>query len=136
MKTSVSSISGNRWAMVSLLFVLIFSAHAVMGQQSNSGTYQKPSAEDRAKQQTQMMKDELKLTATQEPKVYAINLKYIKMNDVARTGATDKDKVRKILQKNNEGRKAELKKILTAEQIDLYVKKRQEMKNKPTGGQH
>lgn len=129
MKTSYSSISRNTWHMVSFLFVLIFSATALMGQQSNSDKSQKSSAEDRAKQQTQFMKEELKLNAAQEAKAYAINLKYVKLNDEARK-SPDKEKNRKVMQKNNESRRGELRKILTSEQIDLYLKKREENKTK------
>jgi hypothetical protein len=58
-----------------------------------------PSPEERAKRQTERMKEELKLTAAQEPRVLTINLKYAKkMDDVRKIADTAVQ--RKTFQKN------------------------------------
>lgn len=87
------------------------------------------SPEDRAKHQTEILKTELKLTPAQEPKVYAVNLKFIdKMHgirDIADTAVR-----RKSFEALNKQRDAEYKTILTADQFKLYQKFLDDMKAK------
>lgn len=115
--------------VITVLALIMFIASFVSAQSVGRAHSQAKTPEERAKQQTQFMKEELKLTAAQEAKAYAINLKYVKLNDEARK-SPDKEKNRKVMQKNNEARRDEFRKILTSEQIDLYLKKREENKTK------
>jgi hypothetical protein len=83
-------------------------------QQGQGGT-----PEERAKRQTEMMKTELKLTAAQEPKVDAINLKYAKKMQEARN-TTDTAVRRKTFETLNKQKDAELKGVFTADQFKKY----------------
>ena len=91
------------------------------------------SAEDRAKRQTDMMKDELKLNQDQEKKVYAINLKYSdKMKDVRQIADTSAR--RKSFESLNKQKDEELKKVLTADQFKSYQKLVADMRAKRQQG--
>jgi Spy/CpxP family protein refolding chaperone len=90
------------------------------------------SPEDRAKRLTLMMKDNLSLTAAQEPKVADINLKYAKKNEEIRKIA-DTTARRKTFQSTNKQKDAELKAILTPEQFKTYLKLAEEMKARRRG---
>ena len=100
----------------SLLAILAFLTGSVAAAQQPSR-----SPEDRAKHQTEMMKTELKLTAAQEPKVYAINLKYTeKMHDLREI--QDTAARRKSFETMNKQIDSEFKGVLTAEQFKSYQK--------------
>jgi hypothetical protein len=93
------------------------------------------SPEDRAKRQTEMMKESLSLTAVQEPKVSAINLKYAKKLEEVRKVA-DTAAQRRSAQKLNQQKESELKTVLTAAQFKSYLKQVEEMKARRRGMQH
>ena len=136
MKTQIKRISGKLMMVISLVTLLIFTSSAIFAQQhGGGGDGKKPTPEDRAKRQTEMMKDNLNLTAAQEPKVAAINLKYAKKNDDARKIA-DTAVQRKTLQTINTQKDAELKGVLTADQFKIYLKFVEEMKARRRGMQH
>ncbi|MEI7489984.1 MAG: hypothetical protein WCK92_01200 [Bacteroidota bacterium] len=102
--------------LLSLLVMLNFLAGSAAIAQQPSRT-----PEDRAKHQTEMMKTDLKLTAAQEPKVYAINLKYTeKMHDLREI--EDTAVRRKSFETMNKQIDSEFKGILTAEQFKSYQK--------------
>jgi len=96
----------------------------------STGFAQQPgglSAEDRAKRQTDMMKNELKLTPDQETKVYAINLKYSqKMHDAREIADTTAR--RKSLDSLNKQKDTDLKGVLTPDQFKSYQKLVEDMK--------
>jgi len=136
MKTQIKRISGKLMMVISLVTLLIFTGSAIFAQQhGGGGDGKKPTPEDRARRQTEMMKDNLNLTAAQEPKVAAINLKYAKKNDDARKIA-DTAVQRKTLQTINTQKDAELKGVLTADQFKIYLKFVEEMKARRRGMQH
>ncbi len=81
--------------------------------------------EQRAARQTERMKDQLKLTPAQEPKVLAVNLKYAKKTEdlkkISDTAAQRKSFISLVSQQE-----AEMKPILTADQLTSYKKMVQE----------
>ena len=124
-------------SVTAIIFVtslmLTSSVFAQQGQKGGGPGAAKP--EDRAKRLTEMMKESLKLTAAQEPKVAAINLKYAKKNDDVRKIA-DTAVQRKTMRANNSQKDAELKGVLTADQFKSYLKYVEEMKTRRRGMQH
>ncbi|MEI6434493.1 MAG: hypothetical protein WCP32_06585 [Bacteroidota bacterium] len=128
MKTMKNSITRNLRFAVGFLTVMLISVTSVYAQENPMGKGKgKASPEDRAKRQTEMMMENLKLTPAQEPKVAAINLKYAKKNEEARK-ITDTTIQRTTLQSNNKLKETELKGILTPEQLKTYQKQVEEMK--------
>lgn len=129
MKTKIPSFS-KPFLLISLVIALISLMIApVFAQQPGR------SPEDRAKHQTEMMKTELKLTSAQEPKVYAINLKYAeKMRDVR--SIEDTAARRKSFESMNKEMSKDFKAVLTADQFKSYQKYMDEMKARRQQGQH
>ncbi|MCX6276501.1 MAG: hypothetical protein NT004_00210 [Bacteroidetes bacterium] len=133
MKTMKNSITRNLRFAVGFLTVMLISVTSGYAQDNPMGKGKgKASPEDRAKRQTEMMKENLKLTPAQEPKVAAINLKYAKKNEEARK-ITDTTLQRTTLQGNNKLKETELKGILTPEQLKTYQKQVAEMKARRKG---
>ncbi len=130
MKNQSKSISRLIHAMsLCSLWVLLLNS-PVFAQQPGGGGM---SAEDRAKRQTDMMKDELKLNQDQEKKVYAVNLKYSdKMKDLR--SIADTAARRKSFETLNKQKDDELKKILTADQFKSYQKLVADMRAKRQQG--
>jgi hypothetical protein len=119
-----------------LLMLLIISMTSIHAQNNpQRGGRGSASPEDRAKRQTEMMKESLSLTAAQEPKVSAINLKYAKKMEEVRKVA-DTVAQRKSAQKLNQQKEGELKTVLTAAQFKSYLKQVEEMKARRRGMQH
>jgi periplasmic protein CpxP/Spy len=120
-----------------ILFVMInlMSLSLAAQQGKNGGGYGGATPEERAKRQTDMMKESLSLTAVQEPKISAINLKYAKkMEDVRKVADTAAR--RKSVQNLNKQKEGELKAILTADQFKSYLKQVEEMKARRREMQH
>jgi hypothetical protein len=115
----------NRGLLVFIMFLLMTGVS--FAQQGGPGGYGSATPEERATRLTGMMKDQLKLTAAQEPKVSAINLKYAKKNQEVRAIA-DTAQRRKTAIANETARDAELKAVFTASQYKEYIKLRDEMK--------
>jgi len=119
-----------------LVSLLLLSGTSLYGQDNRQGGGRgSASPEDRAKRQTEMMKESLSLTAAQEPKVSAINLKYAKKMEEVRKVA-DTAAQRKSAQKLNQQKECELKTVLTAAQFKSYLKQVEEMKARRRGMQH
>ena len=135
MKTHFHQISCKSQLIVSFVILFLFSGSAIYAQQHSNMGGGKGTPEERAKRQTETMKEKLNLTAVQEPKVSAIILKYIKKNDETRKIA-DEAVQRKTMQDNNTQKDAELKGVLTADQFKSYLKYVEEMKNRRRGMQH
>ena len=116
-----------------LLIISVITMHAQDNR--HGGGRGSASPEDRAKRQTEMMKESLSLTAVQEPKVSAINLKYAKKLEEVRKVA-DTAAQRRSAQKLNQQKESELKTVLTAAQFKSYLKQVEEMKARRRGMQH
>ena len=114
------------------LWILMLNSPSFAQQPGGGGI----SAEDRAKRQTEMMRDELKLNQEQEKKVYAVNFKYADQIKDARAIA-DTSSRRKSLESINMKKNDEFKKILTVDQFKAYLKMVADMRAKrQQGGQH
>jgi Spy/CpxP family protein refolding chaperone len=112
------------------LLVILFmttSAVAFAQQGGQGGDRGNSTPEERAKRLTGMMKDQLKLTAAQEPKVSAINLKYAKKNEDLKAVA-DTSLRRKTALANDKAKDGELKAVFTASQFKEYLVLKEEMK--------
>ncbi len=107
--------------------LLILFLAMTMNTFAQQGQFNNTTAEDRAKRITGLMKSELKLNATQETKVQAINLKYAKLMDQARK-LTDNALRMKTMSENDKAKDAELKAVLTADQFKSYIKYKEEVK--------
>ena len=112
------------------LLVLSLTASAQPGQ---GGNRQRLSPEESAKQYTETLKTELKLTATQIAPVTSVNLEYAKEFAKLRENAGgDFSSMRESMQKLEEKRTTAFEKILTKEQVDAYKKY---LANRPQRGQ-
>jgi hypothetical protein len=136
MKKQILTAAGTIRLMItlSLLFILTTSATIAFAQGNGMG-HGNATPEERAKRQTERMKDDLKLTTAQEPKVSAINLKYAKkMEDVRKM--TDTAAQRKTVMSLNKQKEAEFKGILTPDQMKAYQKMVEEMMARRRQMQH
>ena len=136
MKNLLNSIFRNFRFAISLIALMSIFATSMYAQGNQPGMGRgNATPEERAKRQTDRMKDDLKLTATQEPKVLAINLKYAnKMEDVRKIADTAAQ--RKAVMNINKQKEAELKGVLTAEQLKGYQKEVEEMMARRRQMQH
>ena len=91
--------------------------------------------EQMAERQTNMMKEQLELTAEQLPKIEELNLKYAKkMGEVREEVGEDREAMREKIMPLMQEKDTELKKILTAEQWAKFEEERKErMKNRGSG---
>ena len=130
MKTYCLSASGNLRLIFALTVMLLFTTSSVFAQEQGTGMGRgNASPEDRAKRLTLVMKDRLSLTAAQEPKVAAINLKYAKKMDEARKIKDQATQDRSILDLSKQ-KDVELKAVLTPDQFKSYHKQLEEMKSR------
>jgi Spy/CpxP family protein refolding chaperone len=118
--------------VVSFLLIMMISFNLFAQQGGKGGDFMKATPEERAKRLTEMMKEKLKLTPAQEPKVSAINLKYAKKNEEIKK-ISDTATQRKTLRDNNKLKDTELKGVLTPEQFASYLKLAEEMKSRRRG---
>jgi hypothetical protein len=87
------------------------------------------SPEERAKIQTEWMQKKLSLDSTVVPMVQAINLKYAnKMQNLINSGDSRYSKLQKFKSLPNQKDK-ELKAVFTPDQYNLYLKRKEEMKD-------
>ncbi len=136
MNNVLNSLPARLILTTGLLMLLIISVITMHAQDNRHGGGRgSASPEDRAKRQTEMMKESLSLTAVQEPKVSAINLKYAKKLEEVRKVA-DTAAQRRSAQKLNQQKESELKTVLTAAQFKSYLKQVEEMKARRRGMQH
>jgi hypothetical protein len=117
--------------MRGFLMLLIFLSISALKAQTTiekvkNGQYGTP--RERAAELDQQMKEGLKLTDEQMPKVQDINLRYAirTENEVAKAPISNWSKYRKINAIQTDKDKA-LKRVLTAEQFKKYAKKRDEL---------
>jgi hypothetical protein len=96
------------------------SKNSVIGIQNSQ--YQQMSPEERAKQETEWMKNDLSLTAQQLVKVDSINLKYAKKRTEMRSQmqGQDREAMMAKMQEIQALKEAELKPVLTEEQMKKY----------------
>jgi len=117
--------------------MLIFTAGAmlVLGPARGASAQQlemlkNTTPEERAKVQTELMKTKLDLTAEQEPKVAALNLKYAEKSDPILKGSSGPFMKMRRLRKINAEKDAELKQVLTPAQYQKLQAAKEEMRQK------
>jgi hypothetical protein len=89
----------------------------------------KRTPEERARIQTEWMKQSLNLNESQLTQIEPLNLKYVQKMEEVKTipGRIGKlKKVKSIMEEKDN----ELKRILTKDQFNVYLEKREELKNK------
>jgi len=92
-----------------------------------------PDAADRSASLTDWMTTNLKLTDEQVPKVQDINVKYANMVDALRNSSQDKKQRMATLKNYDASKDKELKEVLTGDQFQTYLAKKDEMKKKFKG---
>lgn len=110
-----------------VLFSVIFSGvHA----QRNRIT-----VEERAKRNTEWMKNELNLSEEQIPPVDSINLLFTKAQHVLMQNEEgNREKIREALTALDAQKTESLKTVLTSDQLETYKKKSEEMRNNRNRG--
>ncbi len=133
MKSMLNKKTRNLRFAIGLIALILISVTSIYAQGNGPAMGRgNASPEDRAKHLTEMMKETLSLTAAQEPKVSAINLKYAKkMEDVRKVADTAVQ--HKSMQNLNKQKDGELKAVLTADQFKSYLKQVEEMKARRRG---
>jgi hypothetical protein len=117
MKTSLNSISRKFAIAFVAINCLLLTTPLKLNAQSNTP---RRSAEERAKAQTEKMKETLTLNDTLYQAVYDINLKYAKkMNEAAKKREIKRSELEKG-KSMQEDKEKELKSILTDEQYKKY----------------
>ena len=115
--------------ILTLLMMLI--AGSFSHQATAQTTERTPlTAEERAQKWTDWMKKELMLTAEQEPKIHAINVKYADQMDDIKAEEGDRRSKFKEVRETNKAKDEELKAVLTPEQFTKYTEKKQERQQK------
>lgn len=107
-----------------MLFVAVLMPFGASAQQQQ----QRPSAEDRAKMQTQMMKTQFNLTDDQVAKVNDVNLKYAKQMEATMSDNTITDK-RAAMMQMSQNKETDFKAVLTPDQFQKYQAMEQQRKN-------
>ncbi|MDP4187087.1 MAG: hypothetical protein Q8910_05430 [Bacteroidota bacterium] len=113
-----------------LLLFIGFTALNVMGQG-------RATPEERAKRQTQQMKESLKLTDAQVQQVDAINLKFaLKSDSLFKNRDNDRAQMMEKMKNVQTQKEAELQKVLTPDQFATYQKNQEAMRSRRgQGGQ-
>jgi hypothetical protein len=114
----------------SLLLALISFTNRLYGQQRMSELMNETTPEERAKMQTDYMKESLSLTEDQTSQIAAINLKHArKMQDVYNSGGSRIQKLKKMKSVSQE-KDNEIKGALTPDKYAAYEKNKAEMKER------
>jgi hypothetical protein len=109
-----------------LLLFIGFTSFNMMGQQ---GGRRGGDPRERAKQQTQQMKESLKLTDDQVPLVDSINLKYsLKADSLFKNRDNDRSAMMEKMKNIQTQKDAELQKVLTPDQFATYQKEQEAMR--------
>ena len=105
---------------------------------SRAQNWQNSTPEERAKQQTEQIKEKCGLNKDQEKKVYDLNLetgkKMAKMREEMQGGGGPSDEMREKMTKIRDEQNKEMKKILTADQYVKYEKYLEERRAARQGG--
>lgn len=113
------------------LFALVLAFVSMTAFAQRGGGNGNATPEERAKRQTTMLTESLKLTEDQQKKVYDLNIARAKEMEALRDSQNqDRSKMRESMEKFN----AELGKILTPEQQESYKKVLEERRSNRGGG--
>jgi hypothetical protein len=109
--------------LMSFLLILL----SVFSQTTFSQEKKLPPAEVRAEKITAWMNTNLNLNEEQRTRVKDINLKYANLNEKIRNTPERNEKM-EMLKSNDKAKDNELKSVLTKEQFQNYLSKKEEMK--------
>lgn len=98
--------------------------------QPSYGRWQNTSPEEKAKIQTDQMKEKLNFTDKQDSSVYEINLKYAKKIQELMKGEQGRDETRSKMGELMKEKDEELKGIFTEEQFNSYLNYKKELRGK------
>jgi Spy/CpxP family protein refolding chaperone len=113
-----------------LILLLAAFANCVHAQERLEEFMNETTPEERAKLQTDYMKESLALTSEQETKIHDLNLTYAKkMQDTYNTPDRKLQKLKKMKGISTE-KDREIKEVLNPEQYATYQKNKEEMKEK------
>src|SRR5689334_17798892 len=87
-------------------------------------------AAERSAKLTEWMRTNLRLTDEQLPTVRDINLRYAKKMDAIVTNSLPKSEKMREITENDKAKDKELKEVLTDNQFQTYLSKKQEIKKK------
>lgn len=104
--------------------VLFINAFSAKGQEQERPNF---TVEERAEFQTQMHKERLALSESQEESMHAINLKYSEEMETIMAGGRSFSTMRKLRDMGNRKDK-EVKKILDKDQYKTYLDMKEEMR--------
>lgn len=120
--------SSNATKSLAVALTLSFMLSGQLAMAQDGSAMQDKTPQERAKFQTEMMKNKLGLDSVQLNQVKTINLKYALKNEpVLRSDNNKLSKFRQLKSSQNE-KDAELKKVFTTEQYRQYQAFQQEMK--------
>ncbi|MBE9463691.1 hypothetical protein ACFP1I_32240 [Dyadobacter subterraneus] len=120
--------SSNPTKGIAVTLTLLFMLYGQVVMAQNASAMQDRTPQERAKFQTEMMKNKLDLDSVQLNQVKAINLKYALKNEpVIKSSDSKFSKFRQIRSSQKE-KQAELKKVLNTEQFKQYQAFQDEMK--------
>ena len=116
---------------IALLFSLMLCVLCLSAQNRQGSNRNRMTVEERAKQTTEWMKEALDLTSEQVAPVDSINLLYVKAQQVLfQSSEGDRSKIREALVELEAKKVESLKTVLTAEQLETYKKKSEEMRTR------
>jgi hypothetical protein len=94
------------------------------------GNYQNMSAEERAKLQTNRMVESLELDSAIIDQAHEINLKYANQIEKARKPGASRYEMMQLMERTNNSRNKDFKKILTKDQYKKYMRQQQDIRNR------
>ncbi len=116
---------------ITLLFLFSLFIFGTHSQEKQERSRQRMTVEERAAKTTQWMTTELSLSQEQIPPVDSINLLYTKAQYVLIQSAEgDREKIREALSALETQKTAALKTVLSPDQMEIYKKKAEELKNR------
>lgn len=120
----------------SLLMLVVGLTFALTACAQQGPRGERPSAEEMAKRQTEMIQKATGIDKATAEKLNAINLKYAKqMQEMREKSGDQREAMRESMVASREAREAEIKALLTEEQYTKYKKHQEEMRNRQKEGQ-
>jgi hypothetical protein len=113
---------------IAVKLTLLFMLAGQLAMAQHASAMQDKTPQERARFQTEMMKNKLGLDSLQLTQAQAINLKYALKNESVIKSSDSKFSRFRQIKSSQEEKQAELKKIFTAEQYKQYQVLQQQMK--------
>jgi Spy/CpxP family protein refolding chaperone len=126
--------------VITFIGVMVAATTLMAQEEQSSAKTQKHAQrtpEERAKEMTARLKEELNLTDQQSEELYAIHLKYAEeRKGVLDAGREEREAQRTEIKSINDKQKAEMKSVLTEEQVARLDEMQQERAQKREGRPH